>query len=279
MDAATAQQLTISSQYKFIVIGYTVVIATLKILKMIKISQLSLIAITAIISTSSFAESSFAEELQQGCAKVKQYAQQGKKLYDQKQYAKAVKQFEDQAAWAHFCKLNADESGIQVSDRDIEIANNNVGLSYAKLGKPQWARVWFLRNKDSKTSQYNLKQLPKPQITKDLQGTYVRANGFGQWDYIKVSKKQNKYEIDFDGYYFGLRGLIYGPNMGQFDTNMPVTSKQASYRYEDCTIKLQFLNDLQNGQKIEVEQNNGDSTCGFGHNVYAGGTFYKVEGK
>ncbi len=227
MDATTAQQLTISSQYKFIVIGYTVVIATLKILKMIKISQLSLIAITAIISTSSFAESSFAEELQQGCAKVKQYAQQGKKLYDQKQYAKAIKQFEDQAAWAHFCKLNADESGI----------------------------------------------------TKDLQGTYVRANGFGQWDYIKVSKKQNKYEIDFDGYYFGLRGLIYGPNMGQFDTNMPVTSKQASYRYEDCTIKLQFLNDLQNGQKIEVEQNNGESTCGFGHNVYAGGTFYKVEGK
>ena len=88
---------------------------------MIKISQLSLIAITAIVSASSFAESSFAEELQQGCAKVKQYAQQGKKFYDQKQYAKAVKQFEDQAAWAHFCKLNADESGIQVNDRDIEI--------------------------------------------------------------------------------------------------------------------------------------------------------------
>ncbi|EFF81079.1 hypothetical protein HMP0015_3431 [Acinetobacter haemolyticus ATCC 19194] len=230
-------------------------------------------------ATTSFAESSFEQELQQGCSKVKQYAQAGKKLYDQKQYAKAVKQFEDQAAWAHFCQLNAEESGIQVTDRDVEIANNNVGLSYAKLGKPQWARVWFLRNKDTKTSQYNLKQLPKPQLSTDLQGNYVRANGFGQWDYITVKKQQNRYLIDFEGYYFGLRGLIYGPNLGSFETTMPITAKQANYRYEGCQIKLQFLNDPQHGPKIEVKQNNVASTCGFGHNVYAGGTFYKVENK
>ena len=164
-----------------------------------------------------------------------------------------------------------------MTDRVIEIANNNVGLSYAKLGKPQWARVWFLRDEDSKISLYNLKQLPKPQITKDLQGTYVRANGFGQWDYITVKKQQNKYLINFEGYYFGIRGLIYGPNMGQFETTMPITGKQAKYRYEECLIKLQFLTDITNGQKIEVEQNSGESSCGFGHNVHAAGTFYKVE--
>ena len=229
--------------------------------------------------TTSFAESSYQQELQQGCAKIKNYAQIGKKFYDQKQYAKAAKQFENQAAWAHFCQLNAEESGIKITDRDVEIANNNVGLSYAKLGKPQWARVWFLRDKDSKTSQYNLKQLPKPQLSTDLQGNYVRANGFGQWDYITVKKQQNRYLIDFEGYYFGLRGLIYGPNLGSFETTMPITAKQANYRYEGCQIKLQFLNDPQHGPKIEVEQNNGASTCGFGHNVYAGGTFYKVENK
>lgn len=242
-------------------------------------TQLCLMVITAIGSASTVAEDSFEQELQQGCAKVKQYAQAGKKFYDQKQYAKAVKQFEDQAAWAQFCQMNAEESGIQVTDRDIEIANNNVGLSYAKLGKPQWSRVWFLRDKDSKTSQYNLKQLPKPKPSSDPQGTYVRANGFGQWDYIKVSKKQNKYVIAFDGYYFGLRGLIYGPNMGQFETTMPITAKQANYRYEHCQIKLQFANDPNLGQKIEVEQKDSESSCGFGHNVYAGGTFYKVESK
>ena len=244
-----------------------------------KISQLALIITCASATTVSFAETSFEQELQQGCAKVKQYALNGKKLYDQKQYAQAAKQFEDQAAWAQFCQMNAEESSIRVTDREIEIANNNVGLSYAKLGKPQWARVWFLRDKDSKTSQYNLKQLAKPQISKDLQGTYVRANGFGQWDYIKVSKKQNKYQIAFDGYYFGIRGLIYGPNMGQFETTMPITAKQANYRYEDCQIKLQFANDPNLGQKIEVEQKDSESSCGFGHNVYAGGTFYKVESK
>ncbi|WP_436872050.1 hypothetical protein [Acinetobacter haemolyticus] len=246
---------------------------------MIKISQLSfsLLAITG--TTMSFAETSFQQELQQGCTKVKQFAQAGKKFYDQKQYAKAVKQFEDQATWAHFCQLNAAESGIQVTDRDVEIANNNVGLSYAKLGKPQWARVWFLRDKDTKTSQYNLKQLPKPKISKDLQGTYVRANGFGQWDYITVKQQANTYLINFEGYYFGLRGLIYGPNLGSFDTSMPMTAKQARYGYEDCQIQLQFSNDSNFGQKIEVEQRNGKSSCGFGHNVYAGGTFYKVEDK
>ena len=242
-------------------------------------TQLCLMVITAIGSASTVAEDSFEQELQQGCAKVKQYAQAGKKFYDQKQYAKAAKQFEDQAAWAHFCQMNAEESGIKVTDREIEIANNNVGLSYAKLGKPQWARVWFLRDEDSKISLYNLKQLPKPQITKDLQGTYVRANGFGQWDYITVKKQQNKYLINFEGYYFGIRGLIYGPNLGEFDTTMPITAKQANYHYEDCQIKLQFTNDTNNGQKIEVKQNSGESGCGFGHNVYAGGTFYKVESK
>jgi hypothetical protein len=191
-----------------------------------KISQLALIITCASATTVSFAETSFEQELQQGCAKVKQYALNGKKLYDQKQYAKAVKQFEDQAAWAHFCQMNAEESGIKVTDREIEIANNNVGLSYAKLGKPQWAKVWFLRDEDSKISLYNLKQLPKPQITKDLQGTYVRANGFGQWDYITVKKQQNKYLINFEGYYFGIRGLIYGPNLGEFDTTMPITASK-----------------------------------------------------
>ena len=244
-----------------------------------KISQLALIITCASATTVSFAETSFEQELQQGCAKVKQYALNGKKLYDQKQYAKAVKQFEDQAAWAHFCQMNAEESGIKVTDREIEIANNNVGLSYAKLGKLQGARVWFLRDEDSKISLYNLKQLPKPQITKDLLGSYVRANGFGQWDYITVKKQQNKYLINFEGYYFGIRGLIYGPNLGEFDTTMTITAKQANYHYEDCQIKLQFTNDTNNGQKIEVEQKDSESSCGFGHNVYAGGTFYKVESK
>jgi len=124
-------------------------------------------------SNTQAAELDYTQQLQQGCGKLKQYARLGKQYYDQKQYAKALTQFEDQAAWSHFCQINAEESGVNVTDRDIEIANNNVGLTYAKLGKPLWARAWFLRNPDSKMSQFNLSQLPKMQQSTSLAGTYV----------------------------------------------------------------------------------------------------------
>ncbi len=75
-------------------------------------------------------------ELRQGCAKVKRSANSGKKFYDQKQYQKALEQFQYQATWSSFCLMNQPESGVSLTERDVEIANNNVGLSYSKLGKP-----------------------------------------------------------------------------------------------------------------------------------------------
>jgi hypothetical protein len=230
-------------------------------------------------SNTQAAELDYTQQLQQGCGKLKQYARLGKQYYDQKQYAKALTQFEDQAAWSHFCQINAEESGVNVTDRDIEIANNNVGLTYAKLGKPLWARAWFLRNPDSKMSQFNLSQLPKMQQSTSLAGTYVAKNGFGQWDTITVKKLKNAYQIEFEGYYFGLRGLIYGPNLGSFDVEMPLQQKKVVYRYEDCQIQLNFTTDAKLGQKIVVEEQQNASGCGFGHNVSASGTYLKVETK
>lgn len=230
-------------------------------------------------SNTQAAELDYTQQLQQGCGKLKQYARLGKQYYDQKQYAKALTQFEDQAAWSHFCQINAEESGVNVTDRDIEIANNNVGLTYAKLGKPLWARAWFLRNPDSKMSQFNLSQLPKMQQSTSLVGTYVAKNGFGQWDTITVKKLKNAYQIEFEGYYFGLRGLIYGPNLGSFDTQMPLQQKKVVYRYEDCQIQLNFATNAKLGQKIVVEEQQNASGCGFGHNVSASGTYLKVETK
>ncbi|MGH1401120.1 MAG: hypothetical protein ACRAUR_07785 [Acinetobacter tandoii] len=230
-------------------------------------------------SNTQAAELDYTQQLQQGCGKLKQYARLGKQYYDQKQYAKALTQFEDQAAWSHFCQINAEESGVNVTDRDIEIANNNVGLTYAKLGKPLWARAWFLRNPDSKMSQFNLSQLPKMQQSTSLVGTYVAKNGFGQWDTITVKKLKNAYQIEFEGYYFGLRGLIYGPNLGNFDVEMPLNQKHAVYHYEDCQIDLTFASHPQQGQQIVVEEQQNTSSCGFGHNVSANGTYLKVETK
>ena len=220
---------------------------------------------------------STSSEIKNECAKVKNYALLGKKYYDQQQYSKALTQFKEQAAWTSFCLLNSEESGFKFSSKEVEIANNNVGLTYAKLGQPQWARAWFLRDENAKSSAFNLSKLPAPLVTSDWTGTYVSRSGFGQWDYITVRKNKKNYSIEYEGYYFGAYGLIYGPNMGQFDTSMPFTAKKAVYHFEDCKIDLNFDIHFKYGQIIKVSEKSGEYGCGFGFNVSSQGTYLKVE--
>ncbi|WP_406741380.1 hypothetical protein [Acinetobacter shaoyimingii] len=217
------------------------------------------------------------QDIKQKCAQVKQYAQLGKKFYDQKQYSKALEQFKDQAAWSSFCLYNQDISGTKLTENDVVIANNNVGLTYAKLNKPQWARAWYLKDKEAKSSQFNLSQLPQPKLSTDLSGTYVSSAGFGQWNTIKVSKKKTSYDLSFEGLYFPPYGLISGPNLGEFDTSMSLKQKHATYQYEDCKITLDFKFKPAEGHVITVKQNESQSGCGFGHNVWASGQYLKVE--
>lgn len=233
--------------------------------------------LAALASSQADAQLTFEQELQQGCAKVQHYALAGKKYYDQKQYQKALAQFKDQAAWTSFCLINSEESGIKLSDRDGVIANNNVGLSYAKLNQPLWARAWFMRDAKSPQSQFNLKALALPKNSTQLHGSYVSPSGFAQWNTIKVQKSKTSYHIHFEGYYFPLRGLIYGPNLGAFDINMPIDRQKAVYQYENCQIALSFAFDGQRAQHIVVTQNSVDADCGFGHNVSAMGHYLKVE--
>ena len=230
-----------------------------------------------ILSTLTFADSEFEKELHSGCSQVQNYANNGKKFYDQKQYQKAIAQFEQQAAWSSFCAMNVEDEGIAFSERDITTAFNNVGLSYAKLGKPQWARAWFSVFPNAKASQFNLKQLPAPEKPKNLAGKYVRYAGLGQWNTMEVKRASNAYQIDFNGFYMGLRSLIYGPNLGEFSTRMPLNKAQANYSIEDCKIDISFGFDAKLGSRAVLKQNSGDSGCGFGHNVSAAGVFLKVE--
>lgn len=229
---------------------------------------------SSILSQTTPAESSFAQELQHGCAQVKSYAHSGKRYYDRQQYPQALTQFKHQAAWSAFCLINMPESNIQITQRDVEVANNNVGLTYLKLKQPQWARAWFLRDPESKISQFNLKQLPaRVQSTAhDLSGYYVYPSGLGQWNSLTVEKNKSNYSIHFEGYYFGLRGLIYGPNMGTFNIDMPLKSDLAQFQTDGCKIQLQFQNN-----RIMVTQDGDAADCGFGHNVYAAGDYLKVE--
>lgn len=223
------------------------------------------------------AEFSFQQELQQNCAQVKSFAATGKKLYDQKNYTKALESFKNQAAWSSFCKSNADESGVQITENEISIAHNNVGLTYAKLAKPLWARAWFQLDPKNKSSQFNLKQLPKVKKTSDFSGQYVNYAGYGAWGTITVKKQNNRYMVNFSGLYMGLRSLIYGPNMGQFSTTMPLNKLTATYKYEDCKIDLKFGFNSTQGNLVKIQQNPSDASCGFGMNVSADGTYQKVE--
>ncbi|MCP0911326.1 MULTISPECIES: hypothetical protein [Acinetobacter] len=229
------------------------------------------------LSTLTFADSDFEKELRTSCSKVKSYANNGKKFYDQKHYQQAIAQFKQQAAWSSFCEMNRDEAKTSFSEQAITTAFNNVGLSYSKLGKPQWARAWFSVYPDAKSSQFNLKQLPPPKKDTELAGTYVQHAGFGAWSTLKIVKQQQHYAIEYEGLYMGLRSLIYGPNLGGFNTTMPLNKTQAQYRSEDCKIDISLGFDAKLGSRAVLKQNSGDSGCGFGHNVSAAGVFLKVE--
>ena len=172
--------------------------------------------------------------------------------------------------------MNVEDGVTAFSERDITTAFNNVGLSYAKLGKPQWARAWFSVFPNTKASQFNLKQLPAPEKPKNFAGKYVRYAGFGQCNTMEVKPVSNAYQIEFNGLYMGLRSLIYGPNMGEFLTPMSLNKAQANYSVEDCKIDLKFQFNAQIGQQIVVNSNN-PMSCGFGHNVSADGMYLKVE--
>ena len=229
------------------------------------------------LSSFSFAHSDFDTELRSECAKVKSYANSGKKFYDQKQYQSALGQFQQQAAWSAFCQMHNGNSGVAFSEHAIATAFNNVGLSYFKLGKPQWARVWFSVYPDAKNSRFNLKQLPFPQKNPNLTGIYVQYAGFGHWNRIEIKRTKSAYQIQFNGLYMGLNSLIYGPNMGSFETAMPFNQTQATYKVDECKIDLAFKFDPKAGQQAILKQNSGGSGCGFGHNVSANGVYLKVE--
>lgn len=227
------------------------------------------------ITSHSHAEISFEQELKQGCTKLSEYKLLGQKFYNQKNYKKALEQFQEQAAWTPFCQANGEDIRLKISDKEVDIANNNVGLTYAKLGKPLWAKMWFQIN-PSKTSQFNLRLLPKPKQDHDFSGKYVRFAGFGQWNSIYVSKKKNQYHIEFSGVWMGLRSLVYGPNIGQFETTMPINKKIA--KTQECNISLKFGFDLKSGNYISAHQPENPDGCGyFGMNVSADGLYQKVE--
>lgn len=105
--------------------------------------------------------------------------------------------------------------------------------------------------------------------------------GLGFWQSYTVKAQANQqYQIHFEGLYFGLNGLLYGPNLGEYEYQGKIQNRQSTWTDPDplehdfCRIQLTFQGD----QLYATTTTNGspDSSCGFGHNVSADGQYIKV---
>lgn len=84
---------------------------------------------------------------------------------------------------------------------------------------------------------------------------------------------RNKLKVQFDGIYMT---VAKSPNMGYASGEATIDGDVATFIPPDthgCKITIRFL-----PGKVIVNQDGDDATCGFGHNVYATGTFRKIRG-
>ena len=114
---------------------------------------------------------------------------------------------------------------------------------------------------------------PKP-LTKNKIVTAAQANGtyrYYQSEFRILALGHNKLKVQFDGIYMT---VSKSPNMGYAMGEAIIDGNIATFKPPDterCEITLVFL-----PGKLKVTQDGSDADCGFGHNVYATGTYRKI---
>lgn len=216
------------------------------------------------------------------CAKINDYAKQGKQFYQAKNYAKAREAFIQQTAWLEQCEYG----GNQPNEALIATAYNNVALTFIREGEYRKAQAWLQIMPDDQKSQYNLSRiqdkllaLPKPT---SAAGEYWQYAGRGEWEVLTLKAEGNdRYQADWAGYSFGLMGLYYGPNIGEFSEKVTFKENKGDINLHDdediahCTISLTLSADK---QTVNAKTDADDSmNCGFGHNVSADGKYLRVD--
>jgi hypothetical protein len=110
---------------------------------------------------------------------------------------------------------------------------------------------------------------PRKQIV-----TAAQANGVYRYyksEFRILALGHNKLKLEFDGIYMTVSGT---PNMGTATGEAILDGDVATFKpadTEQCEITLVFL-----PNKLKVTQSGSDADCGFGHNVYATGTYRKI---
>ena len=115
---------------------------------------------------------------------------------------------------------------------------------------------------------------PKPPAKHQVV-TAAQANGVYRSyksEFRILALGHNKLKVQFDGVYTTLSKSI---NMGYAMGEAIIEGNIATFKPPDtegCEITLVFL-----PGKLKVEQTGSDADCGFGHNVYATGTYRKIK--
>ena len=105
--------------------------------------------------------------------------------------------------------------------------------------------------------------------------TAAQANGlyrYHQSEFRILALGRNRLKVQFDGVYRTGGGSI---NMGYAAGEAIIEGNIATFKPPDtdrCEITLIFLK-----KKLKVMQDGSDADCGFGHNVFATGTYSKVK--
>ena len=106
--------------------------------------------------------------------------------------------------------------------------------------------------------------------------TAAQANGIYRYyksEFRILALGHNKLRVEFDGQYMTVSGT---PNLGSASGEANIEGNVATFRPPDtqqCKITIVFLSN-----KLKVTQDGSDAECGFGHNVYATGTYRKIRG-
>ena len=104
--------------------------------------------------------------------------------------------------------------------------------------------------------------------------TAAQANGVYRYyksEFRILALGHNKLKVQFDGIYMTRAGY---PNLGNATGEATIEGNVATFVPPDtqgCKITMTFL-----PGKLVVKQEGDDATCGFGHNVYATGTYRKI---
>src|SRR5438128_6043622 len=104
--------------------------------------------------------------------------------------------------------------------------------------------------------------------------TAAQANGVYRYydnEFRILALGHNKLKVQFDGVYHTMAKSV---NTGYAGGEATIDGNVATCIPEDtqgCKITMTFL-----PGKIVVKQEGDDATCGFGHNVYATGTYKKI---